>query len=57
MPSLLERMWRIVCGRPDELNQALQLLDAKEVAVLADIRALRHQADAKIDRLAQSVLR
>ena len=46
----------MVLGRPDELTEALQLLDAKEAAAVADIRALRRRADEQIDHIARQSL-
>ena len=56
MSSFLDWVRRVVLGRPDELTEALQLLDAKEAAAIADIRALRRRAYEEINRLSRQSL-
>lgn len=56
VPSLIERLRQALRRRPDELTEALQLLDAKEAAAIADIRALRRRADEEINRIARQGL-
>jgi len=56
MSSFLDWVRRVVLGRPDELTEALQLLDAKEAAAMADIRALRRRADEQINRISRQSL-
>jgi hypothetical protein len=56
MSTFSDWVQRVVLGRPDELAEALQFLDVKEAAVIADIRALRHRADEQIERLSRRSL-
>jgi hypothetical protein len=56
MSSFPDWVRRVVLGRPDELTEALQLLDAKEAAAIADIRALSRRADEEINRIARRSL-
>jgi hypothetical protein len=56
MSSIRDWVQRVVLGRPDELTEALQFLDAKETAAIADIQALRRRADEQIERLSQRSL-
>jgi hypothetical protein len=53
MSGFLDWVRRVVLGQSDERTLALQLLDAKEAAALADIRALRLRADEQIEGLAR----
>jgi len=56
MSSFLDWVRQVILGRPDELAEALQLLDAREAAAIADIRALRRRADEEIERLSRRSL-
>jgi hypothetical protein len=56
MTSFLDWVRRVVLG-PDELTEALRLLDAKEAAAVTDIRALRLRADEQINGLARQSFR
>lgn len=56
MSSILTWVQRVVLGQPDELTEALQLLDTEEAAAIADIRALRRRADEQIERLSRRSL-
>ena len=56
MSTFLNWARRVLLGRPDELTEAIQLLDAKEAAAIADIRALRRRADEEINRLSRRSL-
>jgi len=56
MSSIRDWVQRVVLGRPDELSEALQFIDAQEAAAVADIRALRRRADEQIERLSRRSL-
>lgn len=53
MSSFLDWVRRALLRRPDDLTEAIQLLDSKEAAAVADIRALRRRADEEINRIAR----
>lgn len=52
----IDRLRQALRRRPDELTDALQLLDTKEAAAIADIRALRRRADEEINRISRRSL-